>query len=107
MKATIKNKVTNQYYLNKHIEACESPRGFESAILGLAKALEDYALTHRMEYGEVIGKDYYLGEAWANAVNAAQELLNGERGRLDGGLMSARFCNMLTENGFTDEGEAL
>ena len=38
MKATIKNTVTNQYYLNKHIEACESPRGFESAILGVAKA---------------------------------------------------------------------
>ena len=52
MKATIKNTVTNQYYLNKHIEACESPRGFESAILGLAKALEDYALTHRMEERE-------------------------------------------------------
>lgn len=71
-----------------HREALKSPTpGFEAAIVGMLRALAQYADAHRQRYGDTIKEDRIIGEYWHWLGEALIGLLNGETGRLDCGVV--------------------
>ena len=73
-------------YLLQHQAAMINPQGFEVIVL-VYNAWNEYANTYNRRYESFIGDDYVLGPAWAKIGQGLLGLLNGELGRLDGGLM--------------------
>ena len=85
----------------RHQAACASPLpGFERALRELVCGLQRYAEAHAERYQAPIARDYVLGDEWLAAVNAVVGLLNGEIGRLDGGLCWQELENMARAAGF-------
>jgi predicted RNA methylase len=80
-----------------------APRpGFERAIVGLYRALAEYAEAHAAG-GSPVGADYFIGdEGWSEICRGALTLLNGELGRLDGGTLDAAFRRLLESRGSTE-----
>lgn len=71
-----------------HREALKSPApGFETAIVGMLRALAQYADAHRQRYGGNIREDYVIGDSWQSLGRALLGLLDGETGRLDCGVL--------------------
>lgn len=87
----------------RHAQAWASPNGFEAGIVGLLKALANYADQHLARYESRIGEDGVIGTAWAEALGAARTMLNGELGRLDGGTLDHSICEMATAEGISPE----
>lgn len=79
---------------------------YERALVLLLQGWALYADAHReaftegeAEPAEGIGTDGVLGEPWAEIGKAIEALLNGERGRLDGGLVSQLVRDTLVREG--------
>ena len=87
----------------RHADAFDSPRGMERPIVGLYRALAEYADTHLARYASPIGDDGVLGDEWMQMLKALGGLLNGELGRLDGGTLDALRYALAETAGFTRE----
>ena len=61
---------------------------WETALLLMATGMELYAQCHKAQYDDPIGLDYYMGDQMEEMLEAFRNLMNGEKGRLDGALMS-------------------
>lgn len=62
--------------------------------------LQRYAEAHAARYEAPLAHDYLLGDEWLAAVNAVVALLNGEIGRLDGGLCWQELEKLARDAGF-------
>jgi hypothetical protein len=79
---------TYQKQLSEHTKAVALPRrGFESGLVKIVSGVQDICEAHRKAYEAPIGDDSYMREAVEDILKAFFELLNGERGRLDGQKM--------------------
>lgn len=75
-------------YIQRHWRARSDPQGFERPIVSMLNAIKDYAELYQAEYHSSVGQDYVLGdEGIKPMLQALLTLLNGEIGRLDGGMM--------------------
>mgnify|MGYP003403203452 CR=1 FL=1 len=88
----------------RHIQALNSPRGFEVAITSLLRGFVDYAERHRSLYGSTIAFDGVLGPAWRDIGLSILTLLNGDCGRLDCGTIDRFVRDEFIKNGLTREG---
>ena len=87
-----------------HQQAYHSPRaGFESALVGFVNALGEYAAAHAKAYGSTIADDGVIGEEWQTIARGVLGLLNGERGRLDGGTIDGAIRDLARAAGFEEE----
>lgn len=100
-------------YIDRHETAmrqvtCHATKQ-ETAIVAMLKGLNLYEQAYRRQYGEGIATDYVLGPLWETIAHALRGLLNGEIGRLDGGLTDKAICEALESAGFNPdvEGEKL
>jgi hypothetical protein len=88
----------------QHMRAWHATRpGYERAIANALNAMADYAAAYESQHGSGIGTDGVLGEAFADQLRGWLALLNGERGRLDGGLLDAAARSLWTRAGFEGE----
>ncbi len=83
-----------------HMEAFENPKGAERGIIALIKGWASYAGLHFHMNGEALGNDYFLGDEWAMMAKHIRQLLNGDLGRLDGGMLDRFICFALEAEGF-------
>lgn len=92
-----------------HFYAYQFPKpGFESALVGILNGLAEYAQAHAADYESAIGNDGFLGdEHWLPALRGLWGLLNGERGRLDGGAMSRAISDLAEQSGYSRDLEEL
>jgi hypothetical protein len=115
-------------WARRHNRAVFDPQGFELPIVLLWRAIVSapdlpvsrqtattirarYAAEHRHRYGSPVTDDNVIGEALAAALapdgtaaerlNAAADLLNGEIGRLDGGILSGLLVAAAARAGVT------
>lgn len=87
-----------------HNVAFREPReAFESGLVALVTGLAQYADSHREAYGSPLANDGVIGESWREAVSGVRGLLNGERGRLDGGALDGALLAMFAAAGFEGE----
>ena len=61
-----------------------------------------YASSHEKRFGSKLAEDYVLGPAWARAIYATRELLNGE-GMKDNGACESMYWAALELAGYTEE----
>jgi hypothetical protein len=59
----------------------------------------EYAQAHERRYESLIGDDGFLGPAWEEIGDSLRTLLNGELGRLDGGICDGFILNTMRDNG--------
>lgn len=80
-------------------------RRFETPILGMLEHWQMYARQYKTRYEDVIASDGFLGPKWVQIGQGIRALFDGELGRLSGGILDEFYCEVLEENGFTDEGD--
>lgn len=73
---------------------------FESGIVKMLTGWAAYAKVHKFRYESNISEDYFIGAEWFAIGLSFRALLNGERGRLDGGTLDSFILDTLAENGF-------
>ncbi len=78
-------------------------RRHEVAIAAMVKGLAEYAYAYNAAYGSNLASDHVLGEYWETIAHALRGLLNGEIGRLDGGLTDKAICEALESAGFNPD----
>lgn len=96
---------TKDLQMEHHIAALKQPRNFEKPLLGMIRALNEYAACHKRAY------EFALGEAGGPIAKSFLEivkqirwgLLNGELNRLDGGEIDKQLLEILKENHFGEE----
>lgn len=90
---------------DNHDAARSAPRpGFEQAICSMIDALAEYATAHRVAYGSPLGSDGVIGDLYAKSVaEGLIGMLNGERGRLDGGLLDREIRSICAGHGIALE----
>jgi hypothetical protein len=71
----------------------------------MLRGLARYADAHFRRFESPIGKDYFLGVYWGEALRGVRGMLNGELGRLDAGTLDATILAMYKAAGF--EGDEL
>lgn len=100
----VRERATGEHWYVSHMRAwhCSHP-GVERALVSGLRAMADYAAAYHAQYGDGIGTDGVLGEAFATQLRGWLALLNGERGRLDGGLLDAAARSLWTRAGFGPE----
>ncbi len=86
-------------WADRHQAALAQPRGNERTIVRLMQALAFY----KGSGGVPVGEDYVLGPAWVKIASGLLDLLNGDIGRLDGGLVDHAVRQMASDRGFTDD----
>jgi hypothetical protein len=81
----------------------------ETAIVAMVKGLGVYARSHEQNYRARLADDGVLGPAFEEIAHSLRTLLNGEIGRLDGGLTDRAICDALRRAGFNPDvqGETL
>jgi hypothetical protein len=84
----------------RHLAALQTPKGFESAIVGLIRAWAIYADSHKARYDSGIGEDGLLGDFWSQMSKQLRGLLDGETGRLDCGTLATFISETLKAEGF-------
>ena len=70
-------------------------RRWETAILEILNGMKLYAKMHKLQYEDKIGNDGYFGPLFEEMVENIKQLMNGEKGRLDGAemyMMLREFC---------------
>jgi hypothetical protein len=75
------------------------PHHHETALVGMLKSWQTYAMAHQQMFESKIGDDGVLGPAWQEIGEAMRTLLNGELGQLDGGAMDRAILDTLEANG--------
>lgn len=97
------NDAVNEFRRSLPLIANQNRSGYspswEAAILSIVNGMELYAALHLDRYDDIIGNDGYFGPAFENMLDSLRDMLNGERGRLDGGLMDTRLRNFAKQNG--------
>ena len=84
-----------------HSDAACCPRpGFETALHEMISGWLRYAASHAHAYESEIGGDGVLCDHWAQIGTSLRGLLNGCRGRFDGGLLDALLVDTLREQEF-------
>ena len=94
---------SSQQYLIRHHEALQNPKGVERAVVGMRKALLDYAAQYEERFGSHIGDDGVLGDCWLQIARGYLGLLNGETGRLDCGTLDGELRRWAVRFGFSEE----
>lgn len=70
----------------RHNAEWSHPRNpFAAALRKMFDGWTDYAAAHKARYDTSIGKDYVIGEYWADLGHDIRRLLDGETGALDCG----------------------
>ena len=73
-------------------------RRWEASILSILNGLDLYARLYQHTYGDTIGSDIVMREAIEDTLDNIRMLLNGEKGRLDGGLMMKSLREFAIKN---------
>lgn len=94
----------NPDWFRRSRNAYFNPLSNERGIVMMMKALVAYADDHARKFESPLGHDYVLGPAWLKMLQGWRTLLNGDLGRLDGGLMDALAREVAMAAGFK-EGE--
>ena len=88
-------------YLKRHAQARSNPStAFERALVGLINGLALYPVAHAHAYSSPLADDGVIGPAWLDALRAVVDMLNGELGRLDGGLLWTELNKLARSAGF-------
>ncbi|RYG99219.1 MAG: hypothetical protein EON58_04690 [Alphaproteobacteria bacterium] len=91
--------VSKHAWLRRHYMGLVEPRdGFEKSLAMMLSGWALYADCHWETYGSSICKDYVLGPCWESIGDGLRGVLNGELGRLDGGILSAFLDARVREN---------
>lgn len=85
------------------VESSSPARLHEAGIVQMLKGWALYADAHYNQFESLIGHDYVLGPAWLEMGKSLRTLLNGEMGRLDGGMTDGLILDLLKHNGFETE----
>lgn len=89
-----------QRYWVEHLKGATKPEKFEVSVLAMIRGLADYADAHETRYGDSISNDYYIGGEWRDMMKGWLALLNGEHGRLDGGVLDNAARELAVAAGF-------
>jgi hypothetical protein len=96
----------SQGWKTRHNDAWRFPQTKEAPIVNLVLAFAAYADNHSARFDSKIGFDGVLGPAWADIGQSIITLLNGEIGRLDGGIVDGLVHDIMAEYGVDpDTGE--
>ncbi|MBM3791777.1 MAG: hypothetical protein FJW35_15700 [Acidobacteria bacterium] len=87
----------------RHAQAVANPGLREVGLVSLLEGWERYGEKHFVLHGSMIGADCVLGPAWETIGESLLILLNGDLGRLDGGLLDSRIRQAAQRNGATLE----
>lgn len=80
---------------------------FGRALRKMLEGWEAYAAAHEARYEDSIGKDYVIGEYWANVGLSIKRLLDGETGGFDCGSLAANITGAIETQGFKTDGYSL
>ena len=95
--------LTQTYWHKRHSEARANPsRPEELAIVAFLRGITEYNLRYRREYGEGVETDGVLGHGIACIFRGVRVLLDGELGRLDGGLVWQELDHLAKDCGWKD-----
>jgi hypothetical protein len=96
--------------LKNHSDATMNPINMEIPIVHLVKFLDSYAEEYDVQFGagilsagQCLADDYVLGKVYLSMVQNALRLLDGELGRLDGGILDITIRRFAKIAGFTNE----
>lgn len=88
---------SNRSWAHNHLYAWQLEK---HPIVGMIKAWAKYADEHEKQYGQPIGKDYFLGQRyWKEMGEALRGLLNGDLGQLDGGILDGLILDIMDNVG--------
>jgi hypothetical protein len=83
-----------------HAKAWGQPEiGFESSIVGLVRAIADYADAYKERYQKSVCTDETLSEDWQSLVYRCGELLTGDIGRLNRSVLDSLLDDFLKNEG--------
>lgn len=80
-----------------------TPGKKEHPVASLIRALGLYETRHFEDHGRLIAHDGYLGPVWLSMYAGVRDLLNGELGAMDGGLLSSMLTKLARNAGFSEE----
>ena len=73
-------------YKLHHYAALQNPQGPELTYICVTKSIASYAEHYRERFDSDVAADGVLGDGIAHILRGAEILLNGDLGRLDGGM---------------------
>jgi hypothetical protein len=83
-----------------HAKAWGQPDiGFESSIVGVVRAIADYADAYKARYHQSVCDDEALSENWQSLVYHCGELLTGDIGRLNRSVLDSLLDDFLKNEG--------
>ena len=95
--------------LKNHSDAQINPINMEIPIVHIVNFLDSYAKEYDVQFGagilsdQCLAEDYVLGPVYLSMVQNALRLLDGELGRLDGGILDMTIRRFAKIAGFTSE----
>lgn len=91
---------------DEHVRACQraarTGRGradFARAMGAMLRGWSEYADAYAARYGDAVGDDAVLGDAWQRIGDGLRALLDGEVGGLDCGSIDANVLDCMARNG--------
>ena len=92
-------------YLDNHNAAQINPEGVEISLVHCVNFVRSYVNEYILRYGpdQKLSDDYVLGPVYLSMVQNALRLLDGELGRLDGGILDMTIRRFAKIAGFTSE----
>ena len=96
--------------LKNHSDATINPINMEIPIVHIVNFLDTYQTEYDVQFGagilsagQCLADDYVLGPVYLSMVQNALRLLDGELGRLDGGMLDITLRASARVAGFTNE----
>tara|TARA_R110000823_G_scaffold106841_1_gene225440 strand:+ start:454 stop:789 length:336 start_codon:yes stop_codon:yes gene_type:complete len=92
-------------YLKNHSDAQINPIGVEISLVHCVNFVRSYVNEYILRYGpdQKLSDDYVLGPVYLSMVQSSLRLLDGELGRLDGGMLDIALRASARVAGFTSE----
>jgi hypothetical protein len=87
----------------RHEAAIWYPKGYEKVFVSLTDGIISYIEEHKKDSEGSLAEDYVLGPPVKDILESILQLLNGPKGRLDGGIMDSILREVGAEAGFVLE----